>query len=767
MRRHFVHFLWGTLLAVLGLVFVFFISVWNGWVGYMPNMDELSNPIDKFASQVYSSDQQLIGTWNADNNNRVAIDYNGLSPHLVHALVATEDERFYEHSGVDFIALGRAIVKRGMMGKASAGGGSTITQQLAKQLFSEKAHSTIERLLQKPIEWIIAVKLERYFTKEEILAMYFNYFDFLHNAVGIKRAANVYFNKEPRKLSVNEAAMLVGLCKNPSMFNPLRYPERCVQRRNVVLMQMVKSGYVTKAEYEELSHRPLGLHFTKSKPVNGAGDYFQAFLRQYMMAKKPERENYQAWQNRQFVLDSIAWEQDPLYGWCNKNMKRNGEPYNVNTDGLRIYTTIDTRMQQYAEESIRKHVGGYLQSQFNLAMRYKKNAPFSSNISRRTIKEILNRSCRQTMRYRRLKEQGATPEEIKRSFRTPREMTLFTYHGDIDTMMTPIDSIRYYKSFLRSAFISMDAHTGAVKAYVGGIDYEHFKYDVVMGGRRQVGSTIKPFLYALAMQNGMTPCSLAPNVQRTYGGWTPRNGSRARYGQEVPLRWGLQQSNNWISAYLINLLGPSQFVNILHDFGLNNPDIDKYASPVLCLGPCEASVGEMASAYTTFANGGIRCAPLFVTKIEDSHGNVIAKFQPLMTEVISENSSYQMIDMMRAVIQGGTGSRLHYAYHLTADIGGKTGTTNNNSDGWFMGITPELVSGCWVGGEDRDIHFDHTSMGQGATTALPVWAYFMQCVYADKRLGYSQGSRFAIPARFNPCQTADTINVNGIQEEYF
>ena len=767
MRRHFVHFLWGTLLAVLGLVFVFFISVWNGWIGYMPNMDELSNPIDKFASQVYSSDQQLIGTWNADNNNRVAIDYNGLSPHLVHALVATEDERFYEHSGVDFIALGRAIVKRGMMGKASAGGGSTITQQLAKQLFSEKAHSTIERLLQKPIEWIIAVKLERYFTKEEILAMYFNYFDFLHNAVGIKRAANVYFNKEPRKLSVNEAAMLVGLCKNPSMFNPLRYPERCVQRRNVVLMQMVKSGYVTKAEYEELSHRPLGLHFTKSKPVNGAGDYFQAFLRQYMMAKKPERENYQAWQNRQFVLDSIAWEQDPLYGWCNKNMKRNGEPYNVNTDGLRIYTTIDTRMQQYAEESIRKHVGGYLQSQFNLAMRYKKNAPFSSNISRRTIKEILNRSCRQTMRYRRLKEQGATPEEIKRSFRTPREMTLFTYHGDIDTMMTPIDSIRYYKSFLRSAFISMDAHTGAVKAYVGGIDYEHFKYDVVMGGRRQVGSTIKPFLYALAMQNGMTPCSLAPNVQRTYGGWTPRNGSRARYGQEVPLRWGLQQSNNWISAYLINLLGPSQFVNILHDFGLNNPDIDKYASPVLCLGPCEASVGEMASAYTTFANGGIRCAPLFVTKIEDSHGNVIAKFQPLMTEVISENSSYQMIDMMRAVIQGGTGSRLHYAYHLTADIGGKTGTTNNNSDGWFMGITPELVSGCWIGGEDRDIHFDYTSMGQGATTALPVWAYFMQCVYADKRLGYNQSSRFAIPAKFNPCQTADTINVNGIQEEYF
>ena len=486
-----------------------------------------------------------------------------------------------------------------------------------------------------------------------------------------------------------------------------------------------------------------------------------------MMANKPERKNYQTWQNRQFVLDSIAWEQDPLYGWCNKNLKRNGEPYNVNTDGLRIYTTIDTRMQTYAEEAIRKHVGGYLQAQFNAASRYKKNAPFSSNISRKTIKEIINRSCRLSMRYRKMKEQGATPEEIKRSFRTPHEMTIFTYHGDVDTVMTPIDSVRYYKSFLRSAFMSMDPHTGAVKTYVGGIDYQHFKYDVVMGGRRQVGSTIKPFLYALAMQNGMTPCSLAPNVQRTYGGWTPRNGSHARYGQEVPLRWGLQQSNNWISAYLINLLGPSQFVNILHDFGLNNPDIDKYASPVLCLGPSEASVGEMTSAYTTFANGGIRCAPLFVTKIEDSHGNVIAKFQPLMTEVISEVSSYQMIDMLRAVVQGGTASRLRSAYNINIDMGGKTGTTNNNADGWFMAVTPNLVSGCWVGGEDRDIHFDNTSMGQGASMALPVWAYFMQSVYADKRLGYRKDAKFAIPAKFDPCKVADTINVNGIQEEYF
>lgn len=671
MRRAFVHFLWGTLFTIVGFVAIFFICVWFGWIGYMPDMEELANPIDKYASQVYSADGKLIGTWNEDKGNRVAIDYNGLSPHLVHALVATEDERFYEHSGIDFIALGRAIVKRGILQQASAGGGSTITQQLAKQLYSDKAHSVFERLLQKPIEWIIAIKLERYFTKEEIIAMYFNHFDFLNNAVGIKRAAFAYFNKEPQQLSITESALLVGLCKNPSMFNPYRHPERCLQRRNVVLHQMEKSGYISASEYQSYSSDSLGISdkINRPKPVDGSADYFREFLRQYMMAKKPERADY-TWNTRQFVIDSIAWDQDPLYGWCNKNFKRNGDPYNIYTDGLRVFTTIDTRMQQYAEQAVRRHVGGYLQGQFNAEIRSVRNAPFSSETSRRKIKDIMNRTIRQTERYRRLKEMGATGEEIKQSFRTPKEMTVFTYHGDIDTVMTPIDSIRYYKSFLRAAFCSMDVKTGAVKAYVGGIDFDHFKYDMVMLGRRQVGSTIKPYLYSLAMQNGMTPCTLAPNVQRTYGGWTPRNGSRARYGQEVPLKWGLQQSNNWISAYLITQLGPAQFVNILHDFGLNNPDIDKNTTPVLCLGPCEVSVGEMVSAYTTFPNHGIRCAPMFVTKIEDSHGNVIAQFQPLMNEVITEDNSFKMIDMLRAVVDAGTGSRLR-SYGISSEVGGK------------------------------------------------------------------------------------------------
>ena len=767
MRRAIVHFLWGGLAIVVAFCLMFFIAVWNGWIGYMPDMDTLSNPIDKFATQVYSANGKLIGTWNEDNGNRVAVDYNSISPNLVHALVATEDERFYEHSGIDFIALGRAIIKRGILGHHEAGGGSTITQQLAKQLYSEKAHSTLERMLQKPIEWIIAIKLERYFTKEEIIAMYLNYFDFLHNAVGIKRAANIYFDKEPWQLNLDESAILVGMCKNPSMFNPVRYQDRCRQRRNVVLAQMLKCGYISSEQYGQASAQPLELHFSHEKPIAGAGSYFQAFLKQYMMAELPLRENYPAWRERQYVLDSIAWATDPLYGWCNKNHKRNGDNYNVNADGLRIFTTIDTRMQQYAEQAVREHVGRSLQTAFNQENHYKPNAPFSSGISRQQIKNSINRSIRQSTRFLRMKEAGASPEEIIRAFRTPVDMTVFTYHGPEERTMTPIDSIIYYKSFLRSAFMSMDPHTGAVKAYVGGIDYDHFKYDMVMGGRRQVGSTIKPFLYALAMQNGMTPCTTLRNVQHSYGGWTPRNGSHARYGQQVPLKWALQHSNNWISASLITTLGPQQFVGILHDFGLNNPDIDRNATPVLSLGPCEVSVGEMVSAYTAFANGGVRCAPLFVTKIEDSHGNVIAKFQPLMTEVISEDNSYRMIDMMRAVIDGGTGSRLKGAYGMKGDICGKTGTTNSNSDGWFIAFTPELVSGAWVGGEDRDIHFDSTSLGQGAAAALPIWAYFMKKVYADHQLGYSDKTQFAIPKDFDFCSTSEDTDVNDIQEVYF
>lgn len=765
MRKTFVCILWGTLCAVIVFLAVSFTSIWFGWIGYMPDLEDLQNPISRYASQVYSVDGKILGTYNMNRENRVHVDYDGISPYLVQALVATEDERFYDHSGIDFIALTRAVVKRGILGQKSAGGGSTITQQLAKQLYSATAKSTLERLLQKPIEWVIAVKLERFYTKEEIITMYLNYFDFLHNAVGIKTAADVYFDKDPKNLTLTESATLIGLCKNPSYFNPVRYPERCTDRRNVVLGQMLKAGYLTNEEYQKAHDEPLALNFHRVDHKDGIATYFREFLRQYIMAQKPTLEDYPSWNRVQFTIDSLAWETDPLYGWCNKNHKKNGEPYNVYTDGLKIFTTIDSRMQKYAEEAVLKHVGNYLQPAFTKENRTKPNAPFTNALTAAEVKGILNRSIRQSERYRAMKEQGATESEIQKAFRTPVEMSVFTYHGDVDTVMTPLDSIRYIKSFLRSGFVSMDPHNGAVKAYVGGVDFTHFTYDMATQGRRQVGSTIKPFLYALSMSNGMSPCDVAPNVQRSYGNWTPRNGSRSRYGQMVTLKWGLAQSNNWISAYLMSRINPQDFLRILRDFGINTYGV--YPSIVLCLGPNEASVCEMVSAYTTFANHGIHCSPMFVSKIEDNEGNVIATFQPRMNEVISEESAYKMLEMLKAVMDGGTGSRMRYKYKVECDMGGKTGTTNRNADAWFMGFTPSLVSGCWVGGEDRDIHFDSTRMGQGANMALPIWAYYMKKVFADRSLGYDPNEKFDIPEDFNPCVSEfDDYSAGGIEEVF-
>lgn len=769
MRKKLIIFLWSAIATVVVVVVVVFALIWNGAIGYMPDMEDLQNPISRFATQIYSTDGKVIGTWNINKSNRIPVPYSKLSPHLVHALVATEDERFYEHSGIDFYALGRAIIKRGILGQTSAGGGSTITQQLAKQLYSHPVRTTAERLLQKPIEWVIAIKLERYFTKEEIIALYLNYFDFLHGAVGIKTAANTYFNKEPKDLTVNEAATLIGLCKNPSLFNPVRYHQRCTERRNVVLAQMEKSGYLSSSEFNNFKSDSLVLNFHRTDHKDGTAAYFREFLRRYMTAKKPAIGEYPEWNKKQYVLDSLAWETDPLYGWCNKHRKKNGQPYNIYTDGLKVYTTIDSRMQKYAEEAVYAHVARYLQPAFNAENKKKPNAPFTDQLSSKEVNQIMKKAMVQSDRYRTMKEAGFSEEEILASFHKPVDMTVYAYHGDIDTIMTPYDSIRYYKSFLRSGFVSMDPRTGYVKAYVGGLDFSHFQYDMVMGGRRQVGSTIKPFLYSLAMENGFSPCDLAPNVQKTYivagKPWTPRNSSHSRYGQMVTLKWGLAQSNNWISAYLMSKLNPNQFVELLHGFGINNPDI--HPSMSLCLGPCDVSVAEMVSAYTAFANNGIRCAPVFVTCIEDNEGNVISKFQPRMNEVISSESAYKMIVELMAVVDEGTGRRLRFKYGFEGEIGGKTGTTNRNSDAWFIGFTPELVSGCWVGGEDRDIHFDSTQMGQGATMALPVWAYYMTRVLRDGMLGYNPTATFDVPEDFNPCKKEEIEdNMMEIDEVY-
>ncbi len=764
MRKFFVITLWTLLLLGVMAVAGGFYAISKGWIGQLPPIEDLQNPINRYATQVLSADGKVMGTWNYNRENRILVDYSQLPPHLVKALVATEDARFYEHSGIDFIAVARAVVKRGLMRQKSAGGGSTITQQLAKQLYSPRAHSSMERLFQKPIEWVIAVQLERYYTKDEIIALYLNYFDFLHNAVGIKTAASTYFSKLPQELDTCEAATLVGLCKNPALFNPVRFNERSRERRNVVLHQMFREGYLTEAEYSTLSARPLTLHFHPTDHKDGTANYFRDFLRRYMMAKQPVRSNYPQWNYVKYHLDSLAWIEDPLYGWCNKNTKRDGTPYNLYTDGLKVHTTIDSRMQQYAEQACMEHVAGYLQPAFLRENQRKATAPFSGHLTAEQVRSIMERAMRQSDRWRNMTAAGRSKEEIYQAFNKKTDMQVFTYHGLVDTVMTPMDSIRYMKSFLRCGFVSMEPQSGAVRAYVGGLDFQHFNYDMATEGRRQVGSTIKPFLYSLAMENGYTPCDEAPNVQQTYivagRPWTPRNGSRSRYGEMVTLRWGLQQSNNWISAYLMSHLNPSAFVRILRDFGLNNPEI--VPSMALCLGPCDLTVQEMVSAYTAFANRGIRVAPMYVTKIEDLDGNLLAQFQPRMNEVISEQSAYRMLSMLRSVVDGGTGSRLRYRHNIQGEIAAKTGTTNGNSDAWFMGITPRLVSGCWVGGEDRDIHFDSMQWGQGASMALPIWAYYMKKIYADEMLPYDEKMSFDVPADFDPCAVseADSLGVD-------
>jgi penicillin-binding protein 1A len=754
MRKKFLCVLWAIVACIiLGVGFVF-TAIANGWIGYVPPIEDLENPNLKFATEIISEDGALLGTWSLSKENRVFVGYDQLAPSLVNALIATEDERFREHSGIDGRAFVRALVKRGIFMQKNAGGGSTITQQLAKQFYSPMANNVMERLLQKPIEWVIAVKLERYYTKEEILTMYLNKFDFLNNAVGIKTAANTYFSKEPSELSVEEAATLVGMCKNPSLYNPRRFNERTRGRRNVVLDQMRKAGYLTREEADSLKALPLTLKFRRADHKEGLATYFREYLRGLMTAKEPHRSDYRGWQMQKYYEDSIAWKTNPLYGWCAKNRKKDGSNYNIYTDGLKIYTTINSRMQRYAEEAVDEHIAKNLQPRFFRAKAGKKTAPFTSDLSQEEVDKIMDRAMRQSERYNRMKADGCSEAEIRKAFNTKQEMSVFTYGGEKDTVMTPMDSIRYYKHFLRTGFLSMDPLTGHVKAYVGGTNMTYFQYDMAMVGRRQVGSTIKPYVYTLAMENGFSPCDQVRHVEQTLidengRAWTPRNASKKNYGEMVTIKWGLANSDNWVTAYLMGKLNPYQLVRLIHSFGVQNRQIDPVVS--LCLGPCEISVGEMVSAYTAFANHGIRTAPLFVTRIEDAEGNVLANFSPQVDEVISEESSYKMLTMLRAVINEGTGGRIRRVFGIQADMGGKTGTTNNNSDGWFMGFTPSLVSGVWVGGEERDIHFDRMADGQGAEMALPIWGLYMQKVYKDKSLGYSESERFQIPEGFDPC----------------
>lgn len=744
-KKTFLKWFWGLFAFAVISVALIFTLISNGILGYLPPLNELQNPKNQYASEIFSSDMASLGRYYR-NENRVGVEYTDLSPYIINALIATEDARFYKHSGIDFKSLFRAVLKLG-----KAGGGSTLTQQLAKQLWSPQADNIVERAMQKPIEWVIATKLERLYSKDEILLMYLNQFDFLYNAVGIKSAAQVYFSTTPANLKLEEAATLVGMCKNPSLYNPVRHKERTTTRRNVVLNQMYKYDYITKEVCDSLKLLPLELKYNSVNHKKGLAPYFREYLRLILTAKEPKESQYSAWNKVQYQIDKEQWDNNPLYGFCNKNHKPDGTPYDLYQDGLKIYTTIDSRMQKYAEEAVNEHMQ-YMQERFFKEKKNKSYAPFSKDLSKEDINGIMTRSMKQTDRYRGLKKKGLSEGEIRTIFDTPVEMQIFTYEGMKDTLMSPMDSIKWNKHFLRCGFLSMDAHLGHVKAYVGGPNFAQFQYDMATLGRRQVGSTVKPYLYTLAMDEGMWPCDKTINdsvtlIDANGVRWTPRDEHTKNQGDTVTLQWGLEKSSNWLSAYLMSLFTPEQLVKLMHSFGVRGT-LDPVVS--ICLGPCEISVEEMVDAYTTFVNKGIRVEPLYVTRIEDKNGNIIATFTAKTHEVISELTSYKMIHMLRSVIDHGTGVRLRFKYGLKAPMGGKTGTTQNNSDGWFVGFTPSLVSGCWVGGEDRAVHFDRMSDGQGASMALPIFGLYMNKIYQDTTLGYSQNEQFEIPDWFDP-----------------
>jgi penicillin-binding protein 1A len=707
-----------------------------GWLGALPKIEDLQNPKMSLATEIISCDKKVIGKFY--DENRVNAQYKNLNPFLVNSLIATEDVRFSDHSGIDLRGLFRVFFRTILTGDQSGGGGSTLSQQLAKMLFPREKKSTkIQLALRKVKEWIIAVRLERQYTKEEILTMYLNKFDFINLAVGIKSASKIYFNTSPDSLKMEQAAMLVGMCKNPSLFNPLRRADSTLHRRNVVLAQTVKYGYLSQQVYDSLKKLPLGINFQKEDHNVGLAPYLREYLRDHFMKN-----------------------------WIEAHPKPDGSKYDVYRDGLKIYTTLDSRMQQYAEQAMEQHMKE-LQKSFFKECKQKKNAPFDWKLTKEEINSILQTSVRRSDRYRSLKAQGADEEEIKKSFNTPIPMTVFSWKGEIDTTLTPMDSIRYYKHFLQTGMMSMDPHTGNIKAWVGGINYKHFKYDHVnTNSTRQVGSTFKPFVYALAIMEGWSPCHKVPNVPVTFElpnqpPWTPKNSSEEEYnGKMLTLKFALALSINSVTAYLMKQFGPEPVVQFARRLGITSP---LEAVPSLCLGTADISVFEMTGAMSVFANKGTRVEPIFVTRIEDKSGRVLAEFVPKTVEAMDETKAYIALEMMKGAVQYGTGVRLRYRYKLNQPMAGKTGTTQNHSDGWFMGITPDLVSGVWVGGEDRAIHFTSLTQGQGASMALPIFAYYMQRVYADKKINLYQGD-FEKPAK-NISVELDCEKYNKAMEE--
>ena len=752
--RKYIRYFWGLYIAVALVVVVLFFLIARGALGFMPTFEDLEKTETILASQVISEDEKVLGTFFSEN--RTFTTYENLPPHLINALIATEDIRFYRHSGVDFRGLLR-VAKGILTGNTRSGGGSTISQQLAKMLFPrEHLRGPVRLAMRKFKEWIIAVKLERSYTKEEIITMYLNKYDFLNLAVGIKTASNVYFNCDPEELKLHQSAMLIGMAKNSALYNPVRRPEVTLQRRNVVLAQMRKYGFISRAEFDANKVKSLDLNYHPVDFKRGLAPYFREYIRMTLNATEPARENYASFQNQKFIEDSTEWATNPLFGWCNKNKKRDGTTWNLYKDGLRIYTTIDSRMQQYAEESVTFHLKNNLQPKFDNRIRYLKNPPFSNDMGAEESEALLTRFIRQSDRYRSLSKQGKSASQIRDIFNKPVEMTIFSWNGDKDTIMSPVDSIKWYLRFFRSSFMAMENGSGKVKAYVGGPSYQYFMYDMVKEGKRQVGSTVKPFLYTLAMQNGLTPCTKVPYVRQQFvlaDGkiWEPRDAEKDEdnYGKMVTLKWGLANSRNMISAWVMKQFNPEAVVEVMKKLGIYSP-IDPVYS--MFLGTSDITLYEMVGAFSTYANKGVFVRPYFVTRIEDRHGNLVANFMPQRYEAIDENTAYLMVNLLQGVIDAGTGSRLRnrdgYG-KFTMPIAGKTGTTQNHSDGWFIGMTPKLCAGVWTGADLRSIHFADLSSGQGASMALPIWGYFMKKVLADPSLGYTQNDSFERPAHFN------------------
>ena len=746
-------------MTLIGLVWAF---------ADIPSFEELENPDSNLATQVIADDgTTILSTFHIEN--RSFVTYDELSLNLVHAAVATEDVRFYTHSGIDFRSLGRVVFKTLLGGDSSQGGGSTITQQLAKTLYpradvSSKipGMSKLKMVWIKLKEWVTAVKLERSYTKDEIITMYLNQVFFGSNAYGIKSAAQTFFAKTPAVLTVEEAATLVGMVNKPTRYNPAINPDKSLVRRNFVISQMAKAGYLSEQQRDSIQQIPITLSYQVQDHTAGSGLYFREMLRRTMMAKEPKRSSYHQYED--YVVDSLLWADDELYGWINKNLKPDGTKYDIYRDGLRIYTTINPKMQRYAEEAVVKHIGGDMQKRFDREVKWKNNPPFDNEVEKQMIDGIMKRARKDSDRYRKMKAAGASDSEIFKTFSVAVPMKIFTWEGNrqVDTVMTPDDSIRYYKRHMRASFMVMTSgvgqvngsaiRAGEIKAYVGGPDFKAFQYDNARQSKRQIGSTIKPFLYTLAMQEGMSPCNQVANVPQTFiisddKVWTPESTDKDEYiGNMVTLKWGLAKSSNNISAYLMKQYGPQAMVEMMRKMGVGS-----FLDPVppLCVGAANISLYEMVAAYNTFPSKGMYTRPIFVTRIEDNMGNVLATFSTSRKEAISDRTAYLMANLMQGVVNGGTGYALRSRFNLTGEMAGKTGTTNDNADGWFIGYTPQLTAGAWAGFEDMQVHFAALANGGGSASALPIWGYFMQSVRKDPSLAaYYSVDTFEAPGNF-------------------